>query len=299
MSHFFKALGFDPSTDVLSDKIIGEFFNSNKKPEIDVEDLILNGRNESIEVSFAPLEAVVLKNKDILSINFDENCLVFLDRRLNLIQKIEKINGEEFKPNAICVDHDKSRIYIADQKNDQVIMTNFEFEKVKSIGKKGSGNEEFNTPWGLCFHDGLLYVSDMRNERVLVFTKDLLYLKSLKLDFYPWSIKASNEVISIESGRPPQMKFYSIKDLSFRTDVDHEQHEFRRLSEINSSFYEYNRHSNKIICFDKYGNFTKEFIVKGVSTFSSHDYDGCLFQLNESVMMTSYSNKKFIIFSKK
>ena len=49
-------------------------------------------------------------------------------------------------------------------------------EVIKSVGKKGGYDGEFNSPWGIRYHNHQVYVCDSYNRRVQVF--DLNFIQS-------------------------------------------------------------------------------------------------------------------------
>ena len=42
------------------------------------------------------------------------------------------------------------------------------YEHVRTVGREGNGNGEFNDPFGVSVSGGLLYVADLGNHRVQV-----------------------------------------------------------------------------------------------------------------------------------
>ena len=60
----------------------------------------------------------------------------------------------------------------------QVQKFNRRVELVKSVGKKGENLGEFNSPYGVRYHNHQIYVCDSDNGRVQVFDSNLKFLQS-------------------------------------------------------------------------------------------------------------------------
>ena len=76
-------------------------------------------------------------------------------------------------------------IYVSDLGNYRIQIFNKEGAHVRTIGvtgQRGSGNHQFDTPWGLCVEPGAaghLYVTDTNNHRVQVFNKAGAYVRTI------------------------------------------------------------------------------------------------------------------------
>ena len=77
-----------------------------------------------------------------------------------------ELNG----PAGIGIDADDN-VYVADQNNHRIQKFTANGEYVTQWGERGSGNGQFNMPWGLCVADGHVYVADWRNDRIQKFTR--------------------------------------------------------------------------------------------------------------------------------
>lgn len=92
--------------------------------------------------------------------------------------------GELFKPVDVAVNGDGSRIYVIDNggidtDRHRVVAYDAEGKKLFTIGKRGSGEGEFNLPThGAVGPDGTLYVLDAGNFRVQAFDSDGRFLRT-------------------------------------------------------------------------------------------------------------------------
>jgi len=70
-------------------------------------------------------------------------------------------------------------------------MFNIDGTFIKTWGKKGNKNGEFETPHGIAIKDEIVYIADTNNNRVQMLTLDGNFLKTVGnvYDFYlPYSI---------------------------------------------------------------------------------------------------------------
>ena len=85
-----------------------------------------------------------------------------------------------YRPSDICLDYDRSRIYVADSGNDRVIVFDFQGKFITVIGRRGQGPAEFINPSGLfVFEDGRLAVADFDNHRIQIFDRDGEFFESI------------------------------------------------------------------------------------------------------------------------
>ena len=59
-----------------------------------------------------------------------------------------------------------------------VQVLNSDLDYCSTIGREGSGNGEFNSPWGIsCDSTGNVYVADTHNHRIQVFAAEGTFLR--------------------------------------------------------------------------------------------------------------------------
>ena len=87
------------------------------------------------------------------------------------------------------------------------------YELVIRTGTKGSENGQFNHPRGLCIgYNGDVLVADSGNNRVSVFSKDLLFISNIGIGLlkYPRDVKLTpDSVVVVFDWSPKCMHFYS------------------------------------------------------------------------------------------
>ena len=178
-------------------------------------------------------------------------------------------------------------------------MTDFEFNKTKSVGSRGVTINQFNGPCGICLNNEILYICDLLNERVQVYSKYLEFITSANVDYQPWLIKASNFLLFVGSGSTKSLFIYELNSLNLKKKIDN-PNEWCRLSVINSSIYRYNSKSRSVLVNDESGNLKEEIIINHVDGKLISDVrDGIFIEFNGSLLMTSYSAKKLIKIARK
>ena len=118
-------------------------------------------------------DVTVTCNDEILIVDYDNNCVVVLDNKLNLLKVIGQgsDNSRLVYPTGIAVTDNV--IAVSDWGSDQVKKYSLQGELLSVIGHKGNKNGQFDYPRGLAFNDNkLLYVVDHWNHRVQVFQQD-------------------------------------------------------------------------------------------------------------------------------
>ena len=167
-------------------------YNANIREQIRSAQYTIN------DLEIRPFDSIILPNDLILFANRDDKKLTLCDDNFRIIKTIDKIENRGFYPEAVAVALDgPKRIYFTNRDSHEVIMTDLNLNKIKSFGSIGLSNCQFNDPCGICYIEGFVYVCDSKNERIQVLNSDLEYCKSVSLDYEPWLIKGSNNVVCI------------------------------------------------------------------------------------------------------
>ena len=278
----------------IDEKLVGNLHYALKN--VNITDLLKNGNKEIFDIQVNPHDIIEFPNNQIIFSIHINKCLALMDQNLNLVKIIDRIDNETFAPLGIAINKEEKRFYISDSRNNRIIMTNLEFKKIKSIGSKGKENNQFDRSSDLCFRKDNLYVCDYLNKRVQVYTSELEYVKTLRVGYNPWKIKASDVILCVEAGdQSPGIHFYNLIDLSLYKKYEHG---VCRLSEINSCFYELSHVAKKVYFYDEMGNLKDEILLNGMDKYLQTIWDGTFIHFNGSLLMNSYYEKKIIKFSK-
>ncbi len=80
-------------------------------------------------------------------------------------------------PQGIAFNSSNNKIYVTDYYYHRVQVLNSDLTYSSTIGRRGSGNGEFSSPWGIsCDSTGKVYVADSNNHRIQVFTAEGTFL---------------------------------------------------------------------------------------------------------------------------
>ena len=114
-------------------------------------------------------------NGEVIVVDHNNNCVVVLDNKLNLLRVIGRGSGESrlYGPDGVAVTDNV--IAISNWGSHQVKKYSLQGEFLSVIGCPAAGNKkgQFNRPRGLAFNSNkLLYVVDRGNCRVQVFQQD-------------------------------------------------------------------------------------------------------------------------------
>ena len=174
-------------------------------------------------------------------------------------------------------------------------MTDFEFSLIKSVDYMVSTNEEFKGGGDMCFANSNLYLYHTDYKRVHVYSKDLEFIKFLKMkmDDIPWKIKISNSILFAQSTQG--IHFYNLNDFSL---IQRSSHGMCRMSKINTNIYELNAETKKLFCYDQRGNLKEEANLTSFNQYITNIWDGAFVEFNGMIIMISWTNDKIIKFSK-
>ena len=177
------------SKEKVNEDFIGKIYFDENNKSINVEDLLKNGEKCIYDLDIQPVDLSIIDDRIILA-NYYGKCLTVYDKDLNLLKRIDKINGKGFQPIAIQVNLKEKFIYICDFENFKILMTDFHFNLIKSIGSQGALRD-------ICYKKEDLLICDYGNIRIQIYSKDLEFIKSIKLDYQPWRLKATNSIICV------------------------------------------------------------------------------------------------------
>ncbi len=108
-----------------------------------------------------------------------DNSVIFTDSKLNMIfslsedrKQLKELNKDLtlFQPTGIAYSNQKNQIWVVETAKHQISVLNINGELIKTIGKRGVGNAEFNFPTSIWIDkDGIAYVVDALNYRIQIF----------------------------------------------------------------------------------------------------------------------------------
>ncbi len=173
----------------------------------------------------------------------------------------------------------------------RILITDLDFNFIKSVGSRGSENCQFNGPRDICFSNSKFYICDFDNKRIQVYSKDFDFDTSFIVEYLPWKIKSTNSTICVAARYPDGIYFYNSNDLHLIRNFNPSS---GRISQINSMFYEFNHKTQTMSCYDENANLKEQITLKGLDKFLTNIWDGAFIYHNGALLIQSYCEKKVI-----
>ncbi|MDR7857548.1 NHL repeat-containing protein [Tissierella sp.] len=130
---------------------------------------IFNGDGRSSN----PQSLFIDNDNNINAVDCFEKCIKVFDSEGIYLRKYSLSGMISY---GVCDVDEEGNIYVSDTQDNKIRCFNKRLELVWEIGREGSNNGEFKIPWRILIHDNLLYVGDIYNHRIQIFTKDGLYV---------------------------------------------------------------------------------------------------------------------------
>ena len=147
----------------MNEDLIGKiYFDVKSKTEINFKDLYMNGSRRFYNQIFSVSRIDVIDDQ-IICANLSRKCLFIYDKDLNYVKKIDRISGLLFKPRAIRINLKDKFIYIFDE-NCMIWMTDLNYKFIKSVGSRGTEDNQFLRPKDICYTNECLYAIDSKKE---------------------------------------------------------------------------------------------------------------------------------------
>jgi hypothetical protein len=118
-------------------------------------------KSNTIEIDAPCTNICILPNNCLVSVNYYDKSLILYNHEFKQIKKIDKINeNQNFRPFNIELNNQNQQLYISDMTNNQIIVTDIDLNFIKTFGSKGSADDQFNVPAGICYKNDHFYVCD-------------------------------------------------------------------------------------------------------------------------------------------
>lgn len=251
--------------------------------------MLQNGTYEIFEVGKS-WDIIALPNNQILMVNFNDCLDIFNSENLELVMRINKINGRAFRALGIAIDLQDKKYFMTDLLSQRILVTDYEFNLVNFVGSEDLNTTKFDGPYDLCLTRKNIYICDQYKKNIHIYTKDLVFVKSLEVKCIPWKIKAINYMLFIHT-YAGGIFIYDVSDL-YKVKIKHyfPNHIECRISKINSNIYEFSHKTRKLICFDKKGNLKQETIFTSVHERFNDIWCGTFVNINPSCLIFTCHN---------
>jgi len=247
------------------------------------------------ELKSRPQEIIVLNNGSLIVAGWEDDFILTLyDQDFKVIKTTNEINGKLIQPTGLAVNTLTNQLFISDIDEHQIIITDFEFNKLNAFGSRGSNNEQFSFPAGLCFlRNSDLYVCDDGNKRIQIFSKELEFMKTIPLDYHPRRIKVSNTTAFIRGYTSGNINvffktyIYDLTNWTLKSNYDHHSY-YSCICDLYNYYYIIPFNS-KLILYNSEGDKLKEAEVKIINEISDFDPVGLINLKNNLII---YSQDK-------
>jgi hypothetical protein len=282
------------SGNLINKSMIGEILYKNVK-KLDDSSIRMRLNTtyyETFGLNVKPYFLCVLPNGLLATVNRNEKNITIYDWKFYLVKTIDKIDDKTFSPYEMSVGEENT-IYILDRVAHQIIMTDFEFNKLKTFGSHGNDMLKFNVPYSICYRNNFLYVSDRINKRIQVLTENLVFCKSVELSYKPRYICVSDKMACVKNNEESETYFYDIDTFMFKFKYSRG---LGRISAIGENFYEICVANRKIYCYKSDGGLDEEVCLNKRSSFISNSWNGHIVSYNGNLVMSCSSQKLVLKF---
>lgn len=267
--------------------MIGVLKQSNDIKDNEIKEILKSNPTKIVDVTYQPYCICYLPNSNIACCDSYNHIRLF-DENLNQIKDINNIGIGFF----FLTTNNKDRIYISDRSGNEIILTDLDFNKIKTTNKN-----ELNNPWEISYYDCYLYVCNSGNYRINKLNENLDFINSYSLDYYPEQIAINSNVACVRCFRNECIYIYEIDNFTLK--FKHDGHN-GYINRIGTCFYEYFSENKKWYCYDEFGELNEEIqSSSGYNQMLNHFWDGSITLVNETIICCSYEQQKLILISKK
>lgn len=243
-----------------------------------------------IEIDNEPWALCSVNDKYLLTSNYFQSNLTLFDENFKKIKTIDKIENSSFKALSLATNN-IDMIYISDFEHNRIIVCNYDFKLLFKMGKRGSGNTQFNGPSGIFYYEKNLFVCDANNQRIQKFDGvELNYLKTYKTDINPYSIKITNSIAAVKEEDGNIVYIYDMPDFNLKFKYERDGCVFV----YKSLFCQFEFQCMKMHCYDERAKKYDEISLVGLDEINFDDWT-CCEQFRDKLVICPGSSFKMII----
>lgn len=254
-------LDLNLSEDQIDKSLVGEIsFEISAKLKFNkIKETILNGKFENI-----PLEGNRIMNQNthpygISVVGLPNGNLVYsscntlklVDANFKIIKSID-VGGE----GSLALNR-RNQVYFSCYGQKCILLLDLNLNRLKKVSRTNIENTEylFELPNGLCCYEDCLYVCDLCNRRIQIFTLDLNYEDTIFFErYHPRGIQISDSTIGVSCEEA--ILFYDLKTRALKHEYTFSSYE---MSYIDSIFFAFGmKNPAKIYSFDSNGTLIEE-----------------------------------------
>jgi hypothetical protein len=242
-----------------------------------------------ISYKTAPIDIHVIDNQIII---VDDSSLLLYDGHFNLLKKINKLNDQIFRALSITSTTSKnSHVYMSTIDN-KILMTDLDFNLLKSIGTFGADVYQFNIPSSIVYADGFLYVCDNQNLRIKKYDSNLIFKAAFKLDFKPFQIRVNDKTACVRHDYEMEIFFFDTETFTLKQKyIGHNG----SICTLFNHFYEYCSSKEKIFCYNESGKLFDEIDCNELCSNVKFTGFECFIYFNNQLYISNDVSKNFIV----
>lgn len=261
-----------------------------------IEETLSQSYVKIIDSDVTPSDICILPNDNIVISSYTLmnycNSFTVYDSNFKLIKVINNIGGKRFNSFSLTTNN-IDRIYINDDLNYCIIMTDLEFKKIKEFNLRKVNPKESRFLYGICYENENVYVCNYDNNCVVKLSKDLGFICSIKCQCKPWLIKSNIDTFCVTSGENAYLFFYSIDEHELKHTYYHINN--GRISVVNSLYYELIPLTKEVFVYDATGLLIKNFIIStNLNNYITSPWDGCMVYFKDNILITCHGNMQIL-----
>lgn len=278
---------FEVSTRQINRYMVGKvrYFHeppSTLTPEV-IEKTISQKNKKIVRLDVYPTDICVLPNGQLLVASIYTTNFTIYDEDFKLIRIVNEIDNRKFTPYGVVCDN-ISKIYFNDGDSSSIIMTDLEFNKIKSYRAL--------YPDAICFETNYIYAFKQHRD-VMKLSAELELLKTIKINNYKsWMAKIVNDTLCIKT--EDKLMFMNVETLEKK--FTYRRMIYGQLSVINECFYEILYIDPKLHIYDKNGLLIKTISLRSTRNYIKSLWDGYMIYYNDYLVITSNNQKKLVAF---
>lgn len=298
---------FNTNDQLIDSSLIGTIdFNSDDTnlplfDRLSIHSRLKSNHFDYVDLQVRSTDSCVIKSKgsssSLLTANFRDKNLTLFNENFELIQKIDKLKEIAQEPFAITTNQ-INRIYLCDRENHHVSILDYDFNVLSSIGKCGTKSYQFQYPRGIEYSIHTIYICDWQNKRIEIYTDDLVYKRTFRLNYFPIQVKISDisRTMCVRCEKSG-IYFYDL-DCDLQLTHYYDTHN-GAICVINDYFYEFCPKNMKFYFYNEFGKLIDESDLKlkneSIKTLNINEW-ATLVYFNQKFIIIPESDTKCIVF---
>jgi hypothetical protein len=250
-------------------------------------------------IGLSPNSLLTFENDENLLILAYNDKLELYDSNINLIKTITSINNKKINC-CKAITTNKNLIYMCEHNSHKLKVIDYKFNELllnfvdlkSTIKKSVQQQQQLYYPYDLCYHNGFIYVCDLRN-RIVKLDENLDYVLDYQLNFQIRQILVTNNCLCLNTIDFNKIYFLNIDNFEI---IKFYESFGGPICELDSFIYEFSgKYGEFISCYDFNGCFIEKFKTKFISKHITFNNNVCIKRFLDKIILTSSCGKLLII----